>query len=256
MRIVQRVDPLNAESYFSLHQDENHYYYFSIDDGLGMGRKENGDRNENTADAALIDAAPDALTTCGGTVIERQDFTDDAMLAATFSVRHNANGSSIAIRDRQLVATPGNPTGYAEIYSNTLRSFSGLTAQVRVDRAAGLAFTDTFFDIHTPVNDRVYFSIGPTQIEMARKGANGTVTQTKYIDYVPNSHRYLRLEQRGNNFNFLTSADGGDWTQRHTATIVGFNLSQVGVGIGAGAYPDGSSTPSTAIFDELELCGP
>ena len=35
-----------------------------------------------------------------------------------------------------------------------------------------------------------------------------------------------------------------------------FNLSQVGVGMGAGAYPDGSSMPSTAIFDEQELCGP
>lgn len=207
-----------------------------------------------------MDATPDALVTCGdgthGTVIERQDFTDEEMLAATFIPRANTNGSSVLVVARQLVATPGKPIGYGEIESKTLRSFSGLIAQVRVESAAALDNTDTFFDIHTPANDRVYFSIGPVQIEMAVKFANGSVTQVGYVNYLPEFHRYLRLEQRGSNFIFFTSASGSDWTEQHRATITSFNLSQVGVRMGVGAYGSGTQVSSTAVFDDFELCGP
>ena len=210
--------------------------------------------NALPSDAVEMDGVPDALVTCGGVLLERQDFTDEAMLAASFSPMMSANGSSIAILDRQLVATPGRPTGYAQVEANTARNFTGLVAQVRVDRTTGLAFTETFFDVHTPTNDRQYFSIGPTQIEMGLKYGNGTATQLKYVDYAPGVHKYLRLEHRTDQFIFLTSADGVDWTERHRTSVIGFNLSQVRVGMGAGGYLQGTDAPTTAVFDEFELC--
>ena len=222
------------------------------DEVLGLKRNEVRDGGID----APVDGPPiDALITCGGTVLLREDFPTKGEMATNFDPYDGENGSRIDVVAAQLVVTTGVQTGYAIITSNKVRDFTGGIAQVRIVAAAEPLYAETFFDLrHATAMTRHFFSIGHGMIQMGVLGADGmTVTQEEYANYDAATNVFFRFEHRGTLIAYLTSADGMTWPERHVATL-GFDLTQSVVRLGAGSYLMGSTVYRTATFDEFEQC--
>jgi len=77
---------------------------------------------------------------------------------------------------------------------------------------------------------------------------NGDLQLPRYVSKFENSLVYLRLERRGNTFNFLSSEDGGVWF-RVSSLTTSLNVKKIGVVTGQNLY--GSKLP--AIFEYFHV---
>jgi hypothetical protein len=184
------------------------------------------------------------------------DFNDNSTDTSKWTVVLPPNMTVIEQNQRLEITTPSSGVGYGGYHANFGFNLTNRRATVEVVQAARGHGLDTFFVLHDRNTDRnsYLFAVGGVPGTMLmRETVNGVITSQTTITYDPVQHRFWRIRHDPATDTVLweTSADGLQWTARHTAPRR-FIVNNMQARLYAGRFTT-TTTPQVAIFDNYRV---
>jgi hypothetical protein len=206
------------------------------------------------ADAAL--EPPDAFVRC-----PLVDDFNDGLLAPQWTLMEASQAPVSVTEQAGVLAITLSPsvTGYNGIRSTTRVSMIGRLLTVHVPQVTSQAgFVETYIKVNSvTLVDELIMDAGAGNM-LARARSGGVNDDSTPTTYSPTEYAWWRIlhEDATGMIHFQVSTDGIGWTSFRPPTTVGWDLSNVSIEIGAGAYGTGNASPGQARFDDASLCAP
>ncbi len=211
---------------------------------------------DHVDDPMPADAAPDAFVRC----LFEDDFNDGLLASVwTFLDPSQAPVSANEQAGALVVTLSPSVAGYNGIHTASRVSMIGKQLTVHVPQVTSQAgFVETFIKVNSlTAVDELIMDAGAGNM-LARAKSGGVNDDSTPTAYSPTEHAWWRIfhEATTGMLHFQVSTDGIGWTSFRPPTTVGWDLSNVSIEIGAGAYGTGNAAPGQARFDDASLCVP